>query len=132
MHGFRPTDRSDLEPIAANLREADQQEIAASTGWSPLAALMVGLENSEHCYTMFSDQTLVGMFGVHKSGAIWMLCTNDLPKCATRFLRESLNWIDVWQEKYPRLWNYVDARNETHIKWLKWLGFKFVKLHEKF
>ncbi len=26
---------------------------------------------------------------------------------------------------FPHLQNYVDARNEISIRWLKWLGFRF-------
>ena len=26
----------------------------------------------------------------------------------------------------------VDARNELHIKWLKFMGFKFIQRHENF
>ena len=30
------------------------------------------------------------------------------------------------------IWNYVDARNVVHIKWLKWLGFTIINKHNQF
>lgn len=32
------------------------------------------------------------------------------------------------QAQTPILFNCVDQRNEVHINWLRWLGFKFVRI----
>ena len=42
------------------------------------------------------------------------------------FLRENEKVIDFLNTKYKILWNYVDCRNQLHIKWLKWCGFQFI------
>jgi hypothetical protein len=45
------------------------------------------------------------------------------------FLRESKKTLAIMQNKYPVLFNMVDARNEVHVKWIQWLGFTFIKKH---
>ena len=48
------------------------------------------------------------------------------------FLRHRRDVTDVLTKDYKILFNYVDAQNELHIKWLKWLDFTFINRHEKF
>ena len=67
------------------------------------------------------------MFGVSKEGAIWLLASDEIYRIRFSFLRESRKVIDFLNQKYPTLWNYVDCRNELHIRWLKWCGFKFLR-----
>ena len=43
------------------------------------------------------------------------------------FLRESRKVVNLLNHKYKLLWNYVDCRNELHLRWLKWCGFKFLR-----
>ena len=30
------------------------------------------------------------------------------------------------QDKFPVLFNYIDSRNQLHLTWLKWCGFKII------
>ena len=30
------------------------------------------------------------------------------------------------QNLYPILWNFIDSRNEIHLRWIKWCGFKII------
>ena len=61
-------------------------------------------------------------------GAIWLLgtdaITNDIP---TAFLRHSKRFLPFLTEPYDMVCNIVDKRNEVHIKWIKWLGFSFIR-----
>jgi hypothetical protein len=129
MTGFRPSELADVKILSSKLRKADLQEIEASTGEDPYWALLRGFTNDE-CFTMLGNDSVIGMFGVSKSGAIWMMCSDELSRFSVRFLRESLDVLNLLQETYPTLWNFVDARNELHIRWLKWLGFEFTELVE--
>ena len=89
---------------------------------------MRGYVASEICFTIVDKENVpVGMFGVSKEGAIWLLASNDIYRIRFSFLRESRKVIDFLNQKYPTLWNYVDCRNELHIRWLKWCGFKFLR-----
>lgn len=134
--------RSKLEDaveLSKNLREEDIAELAANTGKAPLTALSQGYVLSTPCYSIVDDtDKVLGMFGavpVHKSpgvGLVWMLASPGLLKHRRQFLRESKEWIAKLHQKFPILWNYVDARNTTHIRWLKWIGVNFVAEHPEF
>jgi len=66
------------------------------------------------------------------AGAVWMLSTDAIEDYAVSFLRQCKGVLAEWNRIYPVLFNYVDARNELHVKWLKWMGFTFIKRHEHF
>ena len=54
-----------------------------------------------------------------------MLCTPAIHDFPITFAREAKRFIQSRSESV--LWNYVDKRNTTHIKLLKYLGFKFLE-----
>lgn len=133
----RPSTLDDVELLAQNLRPEDIAEIAAASGMSPYSALSHGLEKSRYCFTMEAEGDLVGMFGVVPSelpgvGVIWLLATPNIEKHALKFLRRSRAWADALNQEFPILWNVVDARNELHLKWLKWLDFEIAYVHPEY
>ena len=79
------------------------------------------------------------MYGVvpctNKAGRIWMLghrtMTNDYQDIRA-FLRHSPEELKKFNANYPVLYNFVDARNEIHIRWIKWMGFSIIKKHATF
>jgi len=128
FNGFRVSKYEDIDKLANYLRFEDKQEILANSGQTPSQALTKGYVSSEVCFTIVDKENVpVGMFGVGKEGAIWLLATNDIHRIRFSFLRESRKVINFLNKKYPLLWNYVDCRNELHIRWLKWCGFKFLR-----
>ena len=128
FNGFRISQYEDISKLANNLRFEDKQEILANSGQLPYYALLRGYVHSEVCFTIIDKENIpVGMFGVGKEGTIWLLATNDIHRIRFSFLRESRKVIDFLNQKYPLLWNYVDCRNELHIRWLKWCGFSFLR-----
>ncbi|WP_438027644.1 hypothetical protein [Sorangium sp. So ce233] len=56
-----------------------------------------------------------------------MLVERPLP-----FLRNSRAWVDKLMDGYQTLWNVVDARNEIHIRWLRWCGFTILRTIENY
>ena len=131
---------SDCEKLAPRLREADLQEVQAC-GVQPLEALQMGFLASRWCFTAFPDvgeDRPILRFGVGDfpqesgTGIIWLLGSDDILKVSHEFLRESKWWIKTFQDHYPILTNCVDARNVVHIKWLKWLGFRAIKMHAEY
>lgn len=126
----------DVKDLAPRLRELDKQEIYAGTGMAPLECLEMSL-------SLPSVGVWVGtykgrpeiIFGLSKvsetEGCPWMVCTDELKNSPTEFIRKCRNWIKGFSRQFPTIRNYVYAKNELHIKWLKWCGFEFVKLHEK-
>lgn len=132
-----PTTVEDVEYIAPRLREADRQECIAATGKDPLEILKMSLLIGDITLTLTAtDGTRVGLLGVAKSplpdaGVIWLCATDDIYQYQMTFLRRSKKVLPKLLELYPVLHNAVDARNELHIKWLKWMGFTFIKRHEE-
>ena len=73
---------------------------------------------------------VVGMYGVvpadNKTGIIWMLGSDNLKKIKRPFLKESKTEVNEINALFPHLWNIIDSRNELHIKWIRWCGFKII------
>lgn len=133
---LRKATAEDVAFLATRLCEADRQEVEA-TGATPFEALYDGLHLSDNALTMLHpDGEPIGMCGVGtflaepiRCGAVWMLGTDRIKAVPTVFLRESKRWVDDQFNTYQLLCNFVDERNDVHVKWLKWLGFKFIARH---
>jgi len=135
--GYRRSCMADVLELSRNLRKADIAELEEGHGCSPTKALLEGYTYSAPCYTLVGTEgEIVGMFGVvpqdEIKGAIWMLASDHLENYSIKFLREAGKAITELNAKHPLLFNCVDARNELHIKWLKWCGFTFIKKHERY
>ena len=129
---FRLTTLEDIKYLAPRLRQEDKQEILAGSGLTPYEALLIGFKNSVVVFTIFNPKNKpVGIFGINNYGndigVIWLLATKDLAKIQIAFLKECREVIKFLNTKYKILWNFVDCRNQLHIKWLKWCGFKFIR-----
>ena len=135
---LRETTTDDIDFLAPNLRQADRNECLAATGCEPHNVMLEGLKQGEKTLTMVAPTGIpVGLLGVGKSiiedaGAIWLVATDDIEKYQMTFLRHSKRVLKELQQDYLALHNYVDARNSLHIKWLKWMGFKFINKFDRF
>ena len=116
--------------IGENMRAADRQEVWASSHALPDAATMESFRRSLECWTGVVDGEPICIFGVAPVSLVtgyaapWMLGTDQLERNAVKFLRGSKEVVAGWKRDYRHLFNYVDARNKTSIRWLKWLGFE--------
>jgi len=131
MIDVRPTVKDDVLALAPRLRQADIDEVKAASGLDPLTALTLSLQISPLCFTVFGDGLQLAMFGAKPEdnptiGRIWMLGSDEIHDHRFGFLRKSREWVDYLQERHPLLYNYIDARNTVHIRWLQWLGFSFI------
>jgi hypothetical protein len=86
---------------------------------------LVGQEGSAVYFTVPDGKT-AGLAGVGDAGQIWMLCTPEIERYPITFAREAKRFVDSREE--PLLWNIVDCRNTVHLKLLKFLGFKFLRI----
>ena len=128
FNGIRKTIPEDIEFLAPRLRYEDKREVLDSVGLTPYQALTDGFNLSQICLTIVDTKNIpVGMFGVSEDGAIWLLASPDIKKIRFSFLRESRKVVNLLNYKYKILWNFVDCRNELHLRWLKWCGFKFLR-----
>lgn len=133
MQYVRQATKVDCNFLAPRLRSEDVQEIKASSGLKPRAALLRGLRMSAECYVMLRpDLVPFGIVGVaphpdNFSGIVWMLATDDIETRRYHFLRRSLPVLKDLHTRWPLLTNAVDERNTVHRAWLKWLGFIFLR-----
>lgn len=133
---YRPTIKTDLEPLAAILREADKKEVRASSGKNPIEALTFCFEVSEECNSIIHNDKVIGMFGCSRinedMGSPWLLGSDHIPEIKRAVLTVSKQWVEDKQKEYKILLNYIDKRNRYAFNWLKYLGFNFVREVEKF
>ena len=129
MIQVRPARLDDAGALAPRLRAADMQEIQAVTRQTPLEVLLGGIAASNPCAAVVdgSDRPLA-VFGVVPGedpgiGVVWLLGSDELVEQPVAFLRRSRAVIDGLLGRYHTLWNVVDARNEVHVRWLRWCGF---------
>jgi hypothetical protein len=134
----RPAEPGDAEALAPRLRAADLREIEAAVGMAPGPMLRHGVRTSNPCYAVVEDGQVLALFGAIPSarrpetGVVWLLGSEELAAHASFIVRSSKAWIAKLHERYRVLGNYVDARNEVHVRWLRWCGFTFVRRIERF
>lgn len=120
-----------IEPIAANMREADVTEVWLSAHLTPHQAILDGFSMSVKAWTIMDGDTPIGMFGVSSvsvlgtMGVPWLLGTDGMLKIKRKFIRESMQYLDECHKLYPQLVNFVHAGNVQSLRWLTWMGFDF-------
>jgi hypothetical protein len=120
--------------IALNMRVEDVEECRAN-GYSPFDALTLGYKLGI-TYTLIDKHgEPVALLGVTKAsqeaqdGLIWLLGTPLLERYPMTFLRRCRPVLaDLYEESGTELlWNHTHRPNTLHHKWLKWLGFSFIR-----
>jgi hypothetical protein len=123
---------SDVNRMKDELRASDVREVWASHNHSPEQALVFSLAVSPFCMTIVNKGTPTAMFGLSPetkhSATIWLLGTTGIPKMYLTFLRITRFMIPKMLEQFPVLFNFVDVRNQTSLRWLAWAGAEFGKL----
>lgn len=132
MAYYRPASFEDIEVLHHAIREQDRTEIWHSHGMTPEEGLRFSLERAVEAHSIINDEgKVIGMFGVGeyspKIGIPWLLASDELPRIAKEFIPQSRQWIERIHEDYDLLFNFVYAENKTSIRWLKWLGFSFIR-----
>jgi hypothetical protein len=135
----RPTKLEDCLELAGLMREEDRAEVMAAGGKSPLGALLDGYRCSkQRCWTVEYEGKPAAIFGAHPSpidpklGYIWLLGSPAISEFATTFLRQSKAWLEVASKDFDVVANYVDCRNDLHLKWLVFLGFELGQVVEQY
>jgi hypothetical protein len=132
----RQSTQSDVEYLCYNLRPEDREEVLASHG-TTREALQVGFDESEECWTIIVTDTdeIAGIYGLARYdddvAVPWLLTSPAIKKVWLPFLRGSRKWVEEANKKYPLLTNAVDADYTVAINWLRFVGFTFIKKHEK-
>lgn len=135
----RTANNADIPIIASDMRDADVAEVKASSGKDPEDALWNGLtyDGGVTKTICLPNGVPVGMYGVvptdePRAGVIWMLASNGIKHIHRQFLRESRGHITDLIRGYDLVFNFTDARNSVHHRWIKWAGFTIIKKHPNF
>lgn len=136
MHSvvIQPATVGDAAYIAPILREADRCEILAIHADPAATVLAEAVRVSSRAYAAWAwrgpqDFDALALFGVAPVpghpllGVPWMVGARGLEDAPKTLVRHSRIWLSRISEGYRRLANWVDARNESSIRWLRWLGF---------
>lgn len=126
-----------LDAIANDMRPADFDEIRATNPLltlgdpDPLLVLTMSVMNSLDAWVITDDGKPIAVYGAGPSddpasGIVWMLGTPGMekPRAKIAIGRETYAVIKRWHERWPRLFNHVDARNSMSILWLFRAGFQ--------
>ncbi len=123
-----------INDLILNMRQEDADECWASSHSSPGEAIGQAMTHSDKSYAgLTPDGQVMCIFGLapltllSDIGVPWMLATPQLDLHARKFARGSVKVMRWFTSAYPRLVNYVDARNASAINWIKWLGFTVEK-----
>lgn len=121
----------DVETIAANLRNADIDEIYGSCGRCDyLEVVREGAAHSTLLWTIEVDGAPAGVFGVTECAGVgvpWMLGTPALERAPKQLTKLGRAYVRLMSDKYATLLNYVDARSLKSVYWLARLGFTVQK-----
>lgn len=133
---YRPARFEDCREIAPLMRSQDAKEVFYSNGLNPLRALQESYRVSQICNTVIhKDGSAVGMFGLSINDVFaspWLLGTDKLTEVPKQFIPQAQEWVEDMNDKYPLLINFVHAENTVSKRWLKSLGFEFIKLDKEY
>lgn len=115
------------------LRAADRRELQA-LGRNPGDSLADGFDKSKpHAFTLDRRGHPVAIFGCVpvpapvRFGSVWMLATDELREVRFSFLRHSRRWLQRITQDCRVSGNLVDSRNTLHVRWILWLGYRFLR-----
>jgi hypothetical protein len=115
--------------MVQQMHQGDRDSTQAIFGTSIEEAMDKTLARAAESYAAYCGDDLLCIFGVTKNSLLcewvcfWMVGTDNINKHPVAFARCSREVTARVIDKYKWTKNYVDARNTTSIRWLKWLGF---------
>lgn len=131
MYRTVPAQYSHIPLLVADVRPEDKLE-AEALGLNVAQGLARALSVSRDANTVFFNDTILAMYGIavpsglselSDVGEPWMAGTKTILKHKKQLLRESDAFVQAMSKKYSWLVNVVDARYDSAIRWLCWLGF---------
>ena len=121
--------------VAQNLREADRREACRITNSdNAVRAVRDSVANSRFTLVgLESGTTPVAIAGVSHSdayphaGCPWLVGTDRISEKPVQFLRKARSVLAQMFEisGYEIFYNVVDAENDVHQQWLRWVGASF-------
>lgn len=123
--------------LPVNYEEQLAREAAEIAGISALDNLRRAVLFGDPCLTLRTNEgamigllTIVPVGLIH--GCIAFSGTPEIENNRMAFLRGSREILADLDSRYDTLMNVCDARNEVHHRWLKWLGFHFIRKIDRY
>jgi hypothetical protein len=127
----RPATLDDALAIAAQVRDADRDEIWALSRRTPREALVEGLSTpGGQSFVAHRGTRLLAMFGLVPLSiaggvyGIWLIGTDEMFTAPKEWLRTARAVIAYWR-KMGDLVNIVHEKHSESIRFLEWLGAEF-------
>ena len=121
----------DCLEVAKNISFPDRAEIMAAVGTGPEAALHYCFLMSFRCWSVMYGGRCVFVFGLAREDwrwvTPWAFSTPEVSRFPVAFLRGSRSVARRLFARYPYMLNWVDARHDKSIAWLRFMGFKLGK-----
>lgn len=119
---FEQATAAHAEALAPRLRAECLRDVLAIGYPDGRSGLLAGIRAGPAYSAMLGDE-VIAMFGVSSSaGEVWVLTSDAVTKRPRLFLRCCPEALELLFQHSNHLENFVDARFEACIRWLKWLG----------
>lgn len=115
--------------IAAHLRASDRAEAAALSSESAETLARRSVSCALEAWCGLVDGEPVALFGLTlphflaTTAQPFFVATEALPRHAMAMLRRNRAVVQGWLQRFPVLEQWVGARNDMTLRWLRWLGF---------
>lgn len=128
---IRASVEADILKLKDHLRDEDKQEVLAAGNETCEYALRQSFARSTVRLSLDINGDLSAMFGIvpdsllGHSANVWMLGAPGMKRIRKTFVKKSREMIADFVRMYPVLWNVVDSRYVSSIRWLKSCGAQF-------
>lgn len=116
--------------IAARLLPHDLLHLRELPGWDAERAVLTLLETADAWAWEVAGEAIciAGVTPQHgcildASGHPWLIATQAMRERRLAMLRHWRLVLDRMLAIYPRLEGWCDLRNETSLRWIRWMGF---------
>lgn len=119
-----------IDELVANMRRLDRDELLAASGEDFEATIAKSIAFSYAPGAAFDNKGLMCLFGalparlMGDEAAPWLLGTDRLTLHPGALNKGAQVYLATVRKQFPRLFNYVDARNLPSIRWLRRMGFE--------
>jgi len=126
------TTQKHINELSENIRDADKEEVIAKTGKQDFKKVIVqGWLMADTCKTVLVDNKVAFVYGIvesdHKDiGSPFMLATPLISKIKIPLIKNCRQRVYEMEQKYKMLFNYIDSRNDLHLRFIKWCGFEII------
>lgn len=119
--------------VEQGIQASNVQESQRVYGLNPSTALGRAVECADVAVASWAENDILALWGVTRKSLlsetriVWLITSDAVKKYRLLFLKECKRILNILENEYPLLENYVDTGNSQIINWLTWLGFNFDK-----